>query len=222
MRVPVAVVTGAVTVCRASGPGDRVVADSLDAEQAPVGGVADLPQRRQIRRSFPDPEIVGVGDGGLGARGLPVLLDRGVFVVHVQARGDPGGDHPGPGTVPVSREAAADRTGVEDETDLIGAADVEVVADDLLEEDPTRDRCVEHLGQGELGLQDRQVVAVASGPIGRGERMRGVGLPFAVDRAEGDSTQIEKSLTREIRSAIAWPISTCAESTRMPMSDSSS
>ena len=37
MRVPVAVVTGAVTVCRASGPGDRVVADSLDAEQAPVG-----------------------------------------------------------------------------------------------------------------------------------------------------------------------------------------
>ena len=56
MRVPVAVVTGAVTVCRASGPGDRVVADSLDAEQAPVGGVADLPQRGQIRRSFPIPK----------------------------------------------------------------------------------------------------------------------------------------------------------------------
>ena len=55
-----------------------VVADSLDAERAPVGGVADLPQRGQIRRSFPDPEIVGVGDGGLGARGLPLLLDRGV------------------------------------------------------------------------------------------------------------------------------------------------
>ena len=61
-----------------SGPGDRV----LDAEQAPVGGVADLPQRGQIRRSFPDPEIVGVGDDGLGARGIPLLLDRGVFVVH--------------------------------------------------------------------------------------------------------------------------------------------
>ncbi len=70
-----------------SGPGDRVVADSLDAEQAPVGGVADLPLRGQIRRSFPDPEIVGVGDDGLGARGIPLLLDRGVFVVHVQARG---------------------------------------------------------------------------------------------------------------------------------------
>jgi hypothetical protein len=56
--------------------------------------------------------------------------------------------------------------------------------------------------QGELGPQDRQVVAVASGPIGRGERMRGVWLRFAVDRAEGDSTQIEKSPTREIRSAM--------------------
>src|SRR6476659_5072815 len=51
--------------------------------------------------------------------------------------------------------------------------------------------------QGELGPQDRQVVAVASGPIGRGERMRGVGLPFAVDRAEGDSTQIEVANPRD-------------------------
>ncbi len=35
----------------------------VDAERAPVGGVADLPQRGQIRRLFPDPEIVGVGAG---------------------------------------------------------------------------------------------------------------------------------------------------------------
>ena len=118
--------------------------------------------------------------------------------------------------------AAADRTGVEDETDLIGRPMSSL----------SRMTCSRKIRpeigvssiwvQGELGPQDRQVVAVASGPIGRGERMRGVGLPFAVNRAEGDSTQIEKSLTREIRSAIAWPISTCAESTRMPMSDSSS
>jgi hypothetical protein len=87
MRVPVRGGDGCGDGVQGSGPGDRVVADSLDAEQAPVGGVADLPQRGQIRRSFPDPEIVGVGDDGLGARGIPLLLDRGVFVVHVQARG---------------------------------------------------------------------------------------------------------------------------------------
>ena len=34
-----------------------------------------------------------------------------VFVVHVQARGDPGGDHPGPGTVPVSREGSGGSDG---------------------------------------------------------------------------------------------------------------
>jgi hypothetical protein len=61
---------GAVSVCRASGPGDRDVADSLEAEEAPVGGVADLPQRGQIRRSFPDPEIVV---------SVIVVLVRGAF-----------------------------------------------------------------------------------------------------------------------------------------------
>jgi len=41
---------------------DRVVADCLDAQQAPVGGEADLPQCGQICQSFPDPEIPGVID----------------------------------------------------------------------------------------------------------------------------------------------------------------
>ena len=49
------------------GAGDRVVAESLDAQQASVGGVADLPQCGQIGQPFPDPEIAGVVDGGLGA-----------------------------------------------------------------------------------------------------------------------------------------------------------
>ena len=43
---------------------DRVVAESLDAEQAPVGGDADLPQRGQISQPFPDAEVVGVVDRG--------------------------------------------------------------------------------------------------------------------------------------------------------------
>jgi hypothetical protein len=63
---------------------------------------------------------------------------------------------------------------VEDEADLVGAADVEVVADGLLEEDPSWDGLVEHLSEGELGLQDRDLVAVAGGVVGGGE---GVGQP---------------------------------------------
>jgi hypothetical protein len=48
------------------GAGDRVVAELLDAQQAPVGGEADLPQGGQIGQSFPDREIAGVVDNGLG------------------------------------------------------------------------------------------------------------------------------------------------------------
>ncbi len=48
-----------------------------------------------------------------------------------------------------------DDASAEDQTDLVGTADVEVVVQDPFEEDPPGDRAVEHLGQRELGLQDR-------------------------------------------------------------------
>ena len=51
--------------------------------------------------------------------------------------------------------------------------------DDLLEEDPPGHRLVQHLGQGELGLQDGDVVAVAGGSVGRAERVRQDGQPLA-------------------------------------------
>jgi hypothetical protein len=55
-----------------------VMAESLDAQQAPVGGEADLPQGGQVGQPFPDGEIVGVIDRGLGPYCLSlfvVLLD---------------------------------------------------------------------------------------------------------------------------------------------------
>ena len=113
------------------GSGDRVVAESLDAQQAPVGGVADLPQCGQIGQSFPDPEIAGVVDGGFGAQGfsfLVVLLDGGVLVVDVQARDDPGGDNPGPEPSRCRAGSAPPQLAVEDEADPVGAADIEIVA----------------------------------------------------------------------------------------------
>ena len=93
----------------------------------------------------------------------------------------------------VARGPCAHEPPVEDQTDLVGAADVEVVADDLFEEDPARDRGVEHLGQRELGLQDRQLVAVAGGPIGGGERVRQDGQPLTqqpVDLVGPEPSQI--------------------------------
>src|SRR5512133_949164 len=53
------------------GGADRVVAESLDAEQAPVGGEADLPQRGQIGQPSRDLEVAGVVYGGLGPQRPP-------------------------------------------------------------------------------------------------------------------------------------------------------
>jgi hypothetical protein len=62
--------------CREIGEGvraaDRVVADGLDAEQAPVGGKAELPQFGQAGQPFGDTEVMGVVDGGLGAQRSPL------------------------------------------------------------------------------------------------------------------------------------------------------
>ena len=44
--------TGAVRCVEGFGAADRVVADGLDAEQAPVGGEADLPQVGQAGQPF--------------------------------------------------------------------------------------------------------------------------------------------------------------------------
>jgi hypothetical protein len=131
--------------------------------------------------------FVGVVDGCLGAQCLPflvVLLDRGVLVVHVQARRDVLGDDPG-AEYPGGRALAAplDLPG-EDEADPVRAAQVQVVADDLLEEDPPAHRGVEHLGEGELRLQDGQLIAVSGGAVGRGERVRQPGQPLAQQRVD--------------------------------------
>jgi hypothetical protein len=67
---------------------------------------------------------------------------------------------------------------VEDQPDLVRPAQVEVVPDHLLEEDPAGHGLVEHLGQGELGLQDRHVVPVAGGPVRSGERVRQASQPL--------------------------------------------
>src|SRR3954451_11739705 len=114
------------------GGADRVVAESLDVEQTPVGGEGDLPQGGQGGQSLADGEVAGVVDRGLGAQRPPflvVLLDLGVLVVHVQARGGPLGGYPGAGPAGGGAPGAAVHPPVEDQADLVGPADVEVVPD---------------------------------------------------------------------------------------------
>ena len=75
-----------------------VVAEALDAQQASVGGEADLLQIIEVPQPAADREVVRVVDDRLGAQGAPflvVLLDARVLVVDVQRRDDPVGDDAG-------------------------------------------------------------------------------------------------------------------------------
>ncbi|UQX09529.1 hypothetical protein [Candidatus Mycobacterium methanotrophicum] len=54
----------------------------------------------------------------------------------------------------------------------------------MFEKHPARHGFVQHLGQGEFGLQDRELVAVARGPVARGERVRRDGQPLAQQRVD--------------------------------------
>ena len=88
---------------------------------------------------------------------------------------------------------------VEDQLHLIGPADVEVLADDFLEEDAAGDGPVQNLGQRELGLQDRELIAVAGLPICGGEGMRQLAQPLPQQRVD-----LLRRLSRRRGPAAAW------------------
>jgi len=108
------------------------------------------------------------------------LLDLGVLVVDVKRRGDPNGYDPG-AKAPGCATGHAPR---KDQGDLIGATEVQVVTDHLLEEHPSGEWAVEHLGEGELGLEDRDVVAVAGPAVLPGEGVGQAGEPLASKRVD--------------------------------------
>jgi hypothetical protein len=85
----------------------------------------------------------------------------------VRARGDSLGEDPGAEPPGSGAAALADDPAAEDRADLVGAADVQVVGDDLAGEDPPGHRAVQDLAEAELGLQDGDVVAVPGGLVTR-------------------------------------------------------
>ena len=154
------------------------MAQTLDVEQPSIGRKADLAQLRQIVQALADAEVVGIVDRRLGAQGpilLVILLDARALVVDVQGRSDVLGDDTGAKS---PRRLTADLA-VEDQLHLLRSAEIEVLTDHLLEEQSAVHGLLEHLRQGELGLQDRDVVAVAGLAIRTGERVREQAQPLA-------------------------------------------
>src|SRR5436190_3132716 len=129
-----------------------------------VGLKADLAQFLKIFDASADREIAGVVDGRFSSKRLSllvVLLDAGFFVIDVQRGHDAVGDDAG---AEPTRCAPDDLT-VEHQAHLTGPAEIEVLPDHLLEEDASRHRLIEHLGERKLGLQDGERIAIAGDAI---------------------------------------------------------
>src|SRR6201988_2481114 len=157
---------------------DAIVAQPLDLDQPLIGRKSDRAQLCKIVQAFADAEVVSVVYGRLGPQGsvfLVVLLDARVLVIDIQGWGDILRDHSG---AKAGSRMARDPA-IEDEFDLLRAAEIEVLADHLLEEQATVQRPVEDLGGGELRLQDRDIVAVAGLAVRSSEGMRQEPQPFA-------------------------------------------
>src|SRR5205807_312196 len=73
--------------------------------------------------------------------------------------------------------AAADPA-IENQLHLVGSSDIQVLANDFLEEDPAGDRTIQDLGQRELGLQHRDLIPVTGLPVFPRKWMRQLAEPF--------------------------------------------
>src|SRR4051794_9879467 len=169
-------------------PDGAIVGDLLDIQQTSVGSKADLPQSGQVLQAFSDREVARVVDCRFGAQGASffvILLDSCVLVVDVQRRNDTFGDDTR--TKP-PRRSSADFP-IKDELHLTRAPEVEIFPNDLLKEHAPCDGPIQHLSEGELRLQDRNLVAVPGPAISRGERMRQFAQPFPQQTIYPGSTQ---------------------------------
>src|SRR5262249_24588744 len=123
-----------------------------------------LAQLRKILDTAADTKVACVVDGRFGSQCLQqlvILLDTRLLVVNMQRRHDTVGDD---ARTETARCAGGDLA-VEDQAHLTWPTDVQILADDLFEKDPPGHRLIEHLGERELRLQDRQVIAIACGAI---------------------------------------------------------
>ena len=165
------------------GPEVAIVGQLLDLEYAPVGGEADLAQGRQVFEAAAHPEVVGVVDRGFGSQpgalGLAfmVLFEVGVLIVDVLGGHDALGDKARPASA-VGGGLSLPFAG-KDQLHLFRTAQIDIFANDFLEEAAPVEGAVPDLGEGELGREHRQIIAVAGTAVLGAVRVRQAGEPFA-------------------------------------------
>src|SRR6266478_633091 len=161
-------------------PVERILAEcaalahALDLKQSAVDVVADGAQMDEIVDALGAAEIVRVVDGGLGAEGavlLEVLLDVAALVFDVQAGIDTVGDDARAIAMMRRRRPARGADG-EKQAHAVGAAEVEVVADEALEEVAALHRVIEDVGEADLHLPQGEAVLEPGGAVVGRQRPR--------------------------------------------------
>ena len=133
-----------------------VMAEFLHLQYPAIGREANLPQFRQVLDAPAHPEIVGIIDRGFGPQRptlLVILLEVGVLIVDVQGRSHSFGNDARP-TSAVGGSLLL-HAALEDQLHLIRSAQIDVLADDFLEEATSAGATIPHLGEGKLGLYPR-------------------------------------------------------------------
>jgi hypothetical protein len=146
--------------------------DALKLKELCVDALTDLSEAVEILDPLVDAEIARVVDRRLcpeRALFLEVLLDVRALELDVKCGVHALRDDPCAIAV-LGRAGVAPKPDGKQEGDTVWPAEVEVVADDLLEEVATLDRPVEDLGEAEFDLPNAQLVVVAGNPVVSVER----------------------------------------------------
>src|SRR5205823_13008312 len=108
----------------------------------------------QVNHTLPGIEVTGIVDGGFRPEGpllFEVLLDMGMLVLDVETGVDPIGDDPG--AVAKRRGGRSFREpGGKEQAHPVGAAQIQVLPDQLFEEVASLDRLVKYVGEAYLQL----------------------------------------------------------------------
>src|SRR5438128_6464171 len=125
--------------------------------------MTEVTQMGEIGNPFVDVEIVRIVDGRLCAQGMllfEILLHVRVLVLNMQTGLYSVGDHPR-AIAECRRRSRASDPERKQEPDAIGATEVEILADERLEEVPSLHGAGEHVRQTHLKLRDREAMVVA-------------------------------------------------------------
>jgi hypothetical protein len=145
---------------------------------------ADLPQGGEVGQPAPEVEVPGVVHRQFGpqaapfrrrAEALEVLFEIAVLVADAQRGHHALGDH--------ARAKAPRRLpghpAIKDQLHPVGPTQIQVLANEILEQQPAAQRTIQHVREAELGLQDGQLVAIPRPAVSPGKGMGQALQPLA-------------------------------------------